>query len=109
LAAAFDKIERQARHHVGKRLDRKRRGGAARPSRGRRPSIAPSEEAPSGPAARGPRPRRIVVRPLTVSQAALELPRRAEGFVLFLEARTKRLNVLYRRPDGQLALIEPEA
>jgi hypothetical protein len=51
----------------------------------------------------------VVVRPLTVSQAALELPRRAEGFVLFLEARTQRLSVLYRRPDGQLALIEPEA
>jgi len=32
-----------------------------------------------------------------------------EGFVVYRDARTEQISVLYRRKDGNLGLIEPEA
>ena len=58
LAAAFEKLERQARHRVGKRLDRKRRGGSPRAVRLRAraaavPPVSLRPRRPAGPAATG--------------------------------------------------------
>jgi putative sigma-54 modulation protein len=121
LAAAFEKLERQARHRVGKRLDRKRRGGSERAVRLRAraalappPSAIPSARGGDGhggaePAPRVIRSRRIALRPMSVDEAVLELAQRAEGFLLFRDASTERVGLLYRRPDGNLGLLEPEA
>ncbi|MGD0696239.1 MAG: ribosome-associated translation inhibitor RaiA [Terriglobia bacterium] len=51
---------------------------------------------------------RIPIKPLTVDEAvgALDLKRR--GVVVFRNLETERVNVLYRREDGNLGLIEPE-
>ena len=32
-----------------------------------------------------------------------------DGFLVFRDAATERVNVLYKRKDGNLGLIEPEA
>jgi putative sigma-54 modulation protein len=111
LTAAFAKLERQAQSKVGKRLDRKRRGGSPRALTLRaRAAQPPSEPARDlEPAQRVIRLRRVPLRPMSVDEAAEELNRRAEGFVLFREPGTRRVNVLYRRKDGQLGLVEPEA
>lgn len=62
------------------------------------------------------RPKRRVVRaqryslkPMTVDEAALELEGQKNKFLVFREAGSDAVNVLYRRDDGQFALIEPEA
>jgi putative sigma-54 modulation protein len=111
LAAAFEKLHRQAQHHLGKRLDRKRRGGSERAARGRERAATPRPPAPGDlePARRVVRPRRVPLRPMSVDEAAVELDRRAEGFVLYRDAATERMSVLYRRKDGHLGLLEPEA
>jgi putative sigma-54 modulation protein len=117
LSAAFEKLERQARHRVGKRLDRKRRGGSERAVRLRtraasggigalpRPEARPGEPSPP----RVIRARRVALRSLSVDAAALELERRAEGFLLFRQEGSERVGLLYRRKDGHLGLLEPEA
>ncbi len=117
LAAVFEKLERQARHQVGKLIDRKRRAGAAR----RREARARSARAESGlrgrPGRGRPRPlgdgvlrpRRVVPPPMSLDQATAELGRRAEGFVLFKDATAGRLRLLFRGPDGRPGLLEPEA
>ena len=46
---------------------------------------------------------------MTLDEAALEVGSRDEGFLVYRDATTERLNVLYRRKDGNLGLIEPEA
>jgi putative sigma-54 modulation protein len=51
---------------------------------------------------------RIAIKPLSIEEAieSKELVRR--GAVVFRNAETERVNVIYRRTDGKLALIEPE-
>jgi putative sigma-54 modulation protein len=51
---------------------------------------------------------RLAIKPLSVEEAieSSELERR--GAVVFRNSETERVNVIYRRPDGKLALIEPE-
>ena len=55
------------------------------------------------------RSRRSAVKPMTLDEAALEMDGRGEGVLVFRDAATERVNVLYRRKDGHLGLIEPEA
>ncbi len=110
LQTVVDRLARQAQHHVGKRRSRKR--GAPTRERGLWAGVlgpaGPAE--PSGEA--GPRivsSRRFLPKPLTVEEACLELEAGDDGVVVFREARSGRVNVLYRRKDGDLGLIEPEA
>jgi putative sigma-54 modulation protein len=116
--------------------ERKRRGPAARSvktprparraqSRGAAPVTADAalppdsaERLATGPApAAKARPKRRVVRaqryslkPMSVDDAALELEAQKKSkFLVFRDAGTDAVSVLYRRDDGQFALIEPEA
>jgi putative sigma-54 modulation protein len=51
---------------------------------------------------------RIAIKPLSLEEAieSTELVRR--GAVVFRNSETERVNVIYRRLDGKLGLIEPE-
>jgi putative sigma-54 modulation protein len=112
LAAAFDKLTRQAQHRVGKRLDRKRRGRPAAPAVGRPRTgavVAEGVRRAAEPTRRIYGIRRVALKPMTAEQAALEMDRKGEAFVLFRDAATGRLLVLHRRKDGFLGLLEPEA
>jgi putative sigma-54 modulation protein len=68
-----------------------------------------------GPAARPGRPapldvvvRQVPLKPMSLEEAAAELGRDGD-FVVFANATTEAVNVLYRRTDGGLGLIEPVA
>jgi putative sigma-54 modulation protein len=113
MAQAVEKIGQQARRVKGKFEGRKRydaRGGAA----------AEEAEAPAAPArrtaARIPRPRmprilkaeRQTIRTMSISDAAAQIDGGA-GPVVFLDAETSRIAVLYRAPGGDLTLIETKA
>jgi putative sigma-54 modulation protein len=50
---------------------------------------------------------RLEVKPLFEDEAVLEMDAQAHDFYVFLNARSERLNVLYRRGDGTYGLIEP--
>jgi putative sigma-54 modulation protein len=105
LATVIDKLTRQAQRHVGKLRERKRRA----PSRAVAlwsGVMAPPAEA-GGP--RVIRSRRFMVKPMTVDEAILQVGASEEGFLVFRDAATERVNVLYKRRDGNLGLIEPEA
>jgi putative sigma-54 modulation protein len=59
-------------------------------------------------------PRRVVktkhflVKPMPVDEAVNQMELLGHNFFLFLDADTERLNLLYRRDDGNYGLIEPE-
>jgi putative sigma-54 modulation protein len=105
---AIEKLEQQARKMKGKWQVRKRRGAGRRAVR---PVVPTGEDA----AATATRRRRIVrasrysVKPMTVEEATLELEDQEAAFLVFRDAVTEAVNVLYRRKDGQLGLIEPDA
>ena len=102
LSAVIDKLTRQAQRQVGKRRTRKH-GGAERERLGRGGEERTAEVGPRVIRSRG-----FPVKPMTLDEAALQAVSRAEGFLLFRDAATERLTLLYLRKDGNLGLIEPE-
>lgn len=103
LSRAIDKIEKQALKLKKKIIDRKQ-GGL------RTAAVAPQ---PDGHVEATPRPPRIIaarrypVKPMTAEEAAMRLSSETDQFVVFRDADTDRLGVLYKRKDGNFGLIEP--
>jgi len=103
LTRAMAKIEKQAVKLKKKIIDRKQSGR----STGR---VAPE---PDGHIEATPRPPRILparrysVKPMTAEEAALRLSGESDQFLVFRDADTSRLSVLYKRKDGNYGLIAP--
>jgi putative sigma-54 modulation protein len=103
LTRAIAKIEKQALKLKKKIIDRKQ--GAKRVS-----SVAPT---PDGQLEASPRPPRIInarrytIKPMTAEEAALRLSTDPDQFLVFRDADTDRVGVLYKRADGNFGLIEP--
>jgi ribosome hibernation promoting factor len=106
VSQAIEKVAGQAKKQQSKRIDKKRRsrvegagtfnviageagGGASTPTR-----IIESQ--------------RFVIKPLSVEEAVLALEEQHSEFLVFRNAANERTNVIYRRPDGNFGLIDPE-
>jgi putative sigma-54 modulation protein len=50
----------------------------------------------------------VDIKPMTIAEAAIELETAEHGFVVFRDADSDRLNVLFRRKDQNYGLIAPE-
>ena len=119
LNQAVDKIEAQAKKHRERRIAKKRRRPKGDEGQGTFNIIAASSasSAPSAPSAnesseteegRVIESRRFVIKPLSVEEAAFELEDEGAEFLVFRNAANERTNVLYKRPDGNYGLIDPE-
>jgi len=103
LTRAMTKVEKQAVKLKKKIIDRKQ--GAKRTA-----AVAPQ---PDGHVEATPNPARIIaarrysVKPMTAEEAALRLSGERDQFLVFRDADTARLGVLYKRTDGNYGLIEP--
>ena len=130
LGAAADKVDAQVQRLKNKWSKGKRQGisaakaasAAPRPERGGKGFSSARGLARAGlrggrdgagsgdhKVARVIRARRYEVKPMSVDEAALEVVDGADSFLVFRNAETDTINVLFRRPDGNLGLIEPEA
>lgn len=112
---AIEKIAQQLLKVKGKWQERKRRAAPAKAIAAAALLVTPPPEAEE-PEVREERPRRRIMRasrypvkPMTVEEAAMEVEAGADAFLVFRNATTDSINVLYRRKDGNLGLIEPEA
>ena len=99
LAEAADKIEQQAQKLKSKWDSRRRRGATRTPRAGAR-------EASNN--RRVVRATRYAVKPMTIEDAALHVESAPETFVVFRNADTDAVSIMYRRKDGNLGLIEPD-
>ena len=132
LAMVFDTLTEQAKRNKGKRRESPRRIpvriptaaagasvpgviNAAAPARGtassRAAAASRAASAEEGPAD-GPRvirERRRAPRTLTAAAAAAQAQRLEEGVVIYLDASTGKLSVMYRRRDGNVGVVEPES
>jgi ribosome hibernation promoting factor len=52
---------------------------------------------------------RLPVKPMTLEEAIESLGGARSGLVVFRNAESERVNVVFRRPDGKLSLVEPES
>jgi len=128
LTEATGKIAQQAKKLKGKWQERKRRGSRrdGAPLEPSGPLAETTAMAPRRPAersepgaARAPRVRarmppilraaRQTVKAMSVADATREINAMGEGVVVFRDAETAALSVLYRRHDGELTLVETEA
>jgi putative sigma-54 modulation protein len=100
----MDKIEIQA-HKLKEKVQDKNKGGNNHTE-----EAAPEpSEAPEKTKNRFPRILRdssFDPKPMSVEEASLQLQAGDEPFLIFMEARTGKVNVLYRRDDGDFALVE---
>jgi len=106
------KLERQALKHKEKITGRKRREGTRIPvvaavieAEAEAEAAAPETE----PAARRVvRSQRYQLKPLAVEDALITPEENDEEILVFRDAQSDRVNVIYRRRDGDIGLIEPE-
>ena len=110
ISEVADKLERQALKHKEKVTGRKRREGM------RVPDVAVAIEAEAAEAvATAPdegttqviRTERYRLKPLSPEDAVMELESTSDDILVFRDPSTDRINVLYRRRDGQLGLVDP--
>ena len=118
LGAAIDKIERQVLKLKSKWTERKRQGispakaasAMPRPERGAAAFGTGLEQRDNGgQPLRIIRARRYAVKPMSVDEAAIEVADGRDAFLVFRNSSTEEINVLFRRADGNLGLIEPDA
>jgi len=103
FSAAFDKVDRQVHKLKDKWAVHKRR--VASPRKTAAPA-AGREDGAGQP--RIVRARRYAVKPMSVDEAALEVGDGRDAFLVFRNSTTEQINVLFRRADGNLGLIEAE-
>jgi putative sigma-54 modulation protein len=100
----MEKMHRQIERYKGKHM--RGRGDGA----GVDAVVPPEEEVPDEPQpGRVVRRKRFVLTPMAEAEAMEQMLLLShEDFFVFYNAETSRINVLYRRKDGDLGLIDPE-
>jgi putative sigma-54 modulation protein len=111
LNQALGKINQQARKLKGKWTEGKR---GRVPAKVAATATGPERIAGDGERAiestvRIIRARRYNVKPMSIDEAAVVVGDTQNSFLVFRNADTHAVTVLFRRPDGNLGLIEPEA
>ena len=113
LTQAISKISRQAQKLKTQRKETRHSltppapEAAAKPSRTRKAAAAAAK-----PPARMPRvlrAQREAIKPMSIEAAAREVDAGGDGVVVFRNADSQAISVLYRRRNGELALVETEA
>jgi putative sigma-54 modulation protein len=99
---AAAKIEQQAQTLKGKWRERKRAGAGARV-----PVAGAAEPRPAANR-RVVRATRYAVKPMSVEDAAFRVDSGKDTFIVFRNAETDAVSILYRRSDGNYGLIEPD-
>jgi len=94
----MDKIEIQVKKHRSK--IRERRQEAPKAEASEEPAVQAGEEP-------GIVVEKLVTKPMDPEEAAMQLNLSQQDFLVFRNSRSKEMNVLYKRRDGNLGLIEP--
>jgi putative sigma-54 modulation protein len=105
IDGALEKLESQAKKHKDIRVER-RHGGRVSPfksvTHGLIPQSSESEEFEVIQS------RKYSVKPMAVEEAAQQLAKSKDEFMVFFDAETGRTGVVYKRKDRHIGLIEPE-
>ena len=107
IAAVLDKIEKQILKSKGRVQARKRRnqdGSVVRTT-----SVVEVEEVLGERLPRIIRTHEIAAKPMSVDDAAIAISDSESEFLVFRNSDSDHLNVVYKRKDGNIGWIEPEA
>jgi putative sigma-54 modulation protein len=100
----MDKVEIQLKRHLSKLRDRRNDVDKAEEIRG-------GEETEEAGSVLSEEPvievEKMVAKPMDPEEAAMQLQLSRQDFLVFRNARSNEVNVIYKRKDGNLGLIEP--
>jgi putative sigma-54 modulation protein len=100
----MDKIEKQVKSHISK--VRSRRSENLKSEQG-----TVSEDADEATVLIQEEPvievEKMIAKPMDSEEAAMQLNLSRQDFLVFRNARSREINVIYKRGDGNLGLIEP--
>jgi len=99
----IDKIERQIKKHKEKSRDRKAGTSRAEERGGLREASAGIEDEPRS---RVVETRKVVLKPMSLEEAMIEMEGSRNRFVIYRDALSENISVIYRREDGNFALLE---
>lgn len=99
---AIEKIERQLK----KRKEKIRTGKANSRLGEVGGGPVPGEEEEELPEAKVVETRKIVLKPMSIEDAVLEMETTKNRFVIYRDLSTEKVSVIYRREDGKFALME---
>ena len=105
VSLAVDKVEQQAQRLKGRWKTRRRHTDN---HAGPRVPVA-AERVPAETTPRVIRARGSAVKPMNLDDAMLALTGGDQSFLVYRDARSDSVTILYRRTDGHFGLIEPEA
>jgi putative sigma-54 modulation protein len=115
VSAAVAKVKTQATRLADRWKSRRRSGAgksAAMPEPAAVPDRARTRPKPQETAETAPRvirSRGAALKPMSVDDAILALSSAPNPFLVFRQASSENVAILFRRPDGNYGLIEPEA
>ncbi|MDH4101306.1 MAG: ribosome-associated translation inhibitor RaiA [Nitrospirota bacterium] len=97
----MDKIERQVRKYKEKLSNHKFKGEKRPEPVGEASEAATEEETP-----KIIKTKRFDIKPMTAEEAVMQMDLQDKNFFVFLSAKDQQVNVIYRRDDGNVGLIE---
>ncbi len=105
---AIIKIERQLKKHKEKIRERKGALSRAEGERGQISNLSPTaaDDQDDLPSARIVEVRNLVLKPMSLDDAILEMETTRNRFVVYRDSQRENINVIYRQEDGSFALIE---
>jgi putative sigma-54 modulation protein len=103
IDTASDVLERQIERYKGKLQDKGRGISLTRQS-----AEADALEEESSDSPKIAKVKRFAVKPMSVREASEQMELLGHSFFLFVNSDNDRLELLYRRDDGNYGLIEPE-
>ena len=104
----IDKLEKQVRRRQDKRRSRKSQTGQDLKSLNYQMTLVSSAPVDDGEEPTVIESKRVQAKPMDVDEAIMQLDLSTDSFLVFTNARSQAINVLYRRKDGHFGIIEPD-
>jgi putative sigma-54 modulation protein len=109
IAAAIDKVEKQILKDKERRVTSKRHNNHKGGEVVTTTSVIEVEEILGERLPRIIRNNEVAAKPMSIDDAAVAIGGSDREFLVFRNSDTERLNVVYKRKDGNIGWIEPEA
>ena len=95
----MDKVEKQVKRHLSK--IRNRRTETRTETEEAEEALEPGPEEPEIEV------EKMIAKPMDPEEAAMQLNLSRQDFLVFRNAKSREINVIYKKGDGNLGLIEP--
>src|SRR5205085_11216460 len=109
VAAAVDKVEKQILKDKERLVARKRHSNNHKGEVITTTSVLEVEEIIGERLPRIIRQNEVAAKPMSVDDAAVHIGGSDRDFLVFCNSDTERLNVVLKRKDGNIGVIEPDA